>query len=275
MPCNKPFHRNFRNVVDRSNSGYSQWAYIVDPEYAIAPEHYLRSFFLIQGDLIRLFEYIEPADENLKAYSYRTHELLMRTCIEIEANFKAILRENSYRPTDRKGRTIPEKKWTIKNYQIINKTHHLASYRVHVPIWNGSHSMFVPFAEWEHDNQLSWYDAYNKSKHDRLQQFKMANLTNLLNAVTGLLVVLSSQFHTQTFSAASTGLAISIDEYYEGQAALGDFFRIEFPTDWSDDELYDFDWSVLKNEEQRFDKIDYNTIKLSSGDGLEPSSRQV
>ena len=169
----------------------------------------------MQNDLVRLFEFIEPADENLSTYSYRTHELLIRSCIEAEANFKAILKERS---------------------------------------------TFTPFAEWKSSDKLTWYHAYNKSKHDRQHQFKLSNLENLLNAITGLLVLLSSQFCTQEFSPASKALAISGYDYYEGIAALGGFFRIEFPSDWSDDELYEFDWQSLKNKADRFNRIDYNLI---------------
>ena len=158
------------------NSGYSQWAYIIDRDYAIAPEHYVRAFLLMQNDLVRLFEFIEPADENLSTYSYRTHELLIRSCIEAEANFKAILKENRYRPVNRKGDPIPDKQWNIENYRIINKTHHLSSYRVHVPIWAESRSIFTPFAEWKSSGKLTWYHAYNKSKHDRQDQFKLGKL---------------------------------------------------------------------------------------------------
>ena len=80
----------------------------------------------MQNDLVRLFEIIEPADVNLSTYSYRTHALLIRSCIEAEANFKAILKENMYRPANRKGDPIHDKRWNIKNYRIINKTHHLS-----------------------------------------------------------------------------------------------------------------------------------------------------
>ncbi|MEM6451901.1 MAG: hypothetical protein AAF703_16490 [Cyanobacteria bacterium P01_D01_bin.105] len=129
-----------------------------------------------------------------------------------------------------------------------------------MPIWAGSQSTFAPFAEWNSGQKLTWYHAYNKSKHDRHDQFKLANLKNLLNAVTALLVLLSSQFCTQTFLPESSGLAISGYEYYDGQAALGGYFRIVFPNDWADDELYDFNWTDLKNETDRFNKIDYDAI---------------
>jgi hypothetical protein len=260
MSHSKPFHRNYRGFVPSPNSGYSSWAYIVDRGYSQAPEHYVRAFLLIQNDLQRLFEFIEPSDTNLNTYSYRVHELFMRTCIEIEANFKAILKENIFNPTDSSGNPRPEKKWNIHDYRKVNKTHHLSTYKVHVPIWDGNNSVFAPFNEWATASELSWYQAYNKSKHDRHVQFKEANFRNLVTSISGLLVLLSSQFGTEDFAPGSTLLAANTDSYYSTQPALGGFFHIEFPTDWSDDEKYDFDWSNLKTQPNRFQKIDYDNL---------------
>jgi len=261
MSQSKPFHRNYRGFVKSTNSGYSQWAYIVDRSYSQSPEHYVRAFLLIQSDLQRLFEFVEPSDTNLTAYSYRTHELLMRTCIEIEANFKAILKENIFNPSDKNGNPRSEKTWNIHDYKKVNKSHHLAAYRVHIPIWEGTRSIFEPFKQWAVPTELSWYQAYNKSKHDRRIEFKEANFNNLLNSVAGLLVLLSSQFRTETFSPGPTLISTDGgDNYYPTEAALGGFFHIEFPNDWSADEKYDFDWSVLKQERERFRQIDFDNI---------------
>ena len=35
---------------------------------------------------------------------------------------------------------------------------------------------------------------------------------------------------------------------------------IDWPDDWKDEELYEFDWSKLKTETERFAKIDYNNL---------------
>lgn len=101
MSLGKPFHRNYRGIKPSHQSGYSGWAYLEDREYAKNPEHYARAFILIQNDLQAIFEYIEPSDEGRDAYSYRIHALFMRTCIEVEANFKAILEENTFTQTTR------------------------------------------------------------------------------------------------------------------------------------------------------------------------------
>ncbi|RLC26582.1 MAG: hypothetical protein DRH37_11570 [Deltaproteobacteria bacterium] len=213
---------------------------------------------MIQNDLQKLFEFIEPSDCNLKTYSFRIHELFMRTCIEIEANFKAILKENIYNPK-RGGKLITDRNWNIHNYKIVNKTHHLASYKVYIPIWDGEKSIFKPFAQWgDTTTELSWYQAYNRSKHDRKIAFKESNFGNLLNAVTGLLVLLSSQFGTQDFTPENTTLSVSIDSYYATEPALGGFFHIEFPSDWREEEKYNFNWADLKQQPDRFQKIDYD-----------------
>ena len=260
MPISKPYHRNYRGIINGPNSGYSQWAYVVDRDYASSPEHYVRAFLLIQSDLQRLLEFIEPADLNLDTFSYRVHELFMRSCIEVEANFKAILKENIFNPTDRGRLPRPEKSWNIHDYKKVNTTHHLSAYKAHIPIWDGAESAFEPFREWAAAPELSWYQAYNKSKHDRRNEFKKANLRNRRNSVTGLLVLLSSQFGNEDFSPGGRSLGVNTDSYYSTIPALGNFFHIAFPNDWTDAEKYDFNWSDLKQQPDRFQKVDYDSI---------------
>jgi hypothetical protein len=260
MSINKPFYRNCRGFINSPNSGYSSIAFIKDREYAISPAHYVRGFFMIQDDLKRIFEFVEPSDCNLQTYSYRIHELLIRTCIEIEANFKAILKENIYTPKDKNGKAREEDYWNINDYRRINKTHHLSSYRVMVPTWSGNNSIFQPFDAWKTNAKLPWYEAYNNSKHDRHNKFIQANFNNLLNAITGLVVVLSSQFKDVEFSSNDDIMAFNGDGYYKMALAIGGFFRIEYPKDWTEEEKYDFNWSELKKEANRFEKINYNEL---------------
>lgn len=265
MSHQQPFFRNYRAMMPGPNSGYSDWAYIVDRDYALAREHYTRAFKIIQTDLIKCFEYIEPADVNKDSFSFRTHELLMRACIEVEANFKAILKENTFTPTfksgAKKGKPRSEEYWNILDYKKVNVTHHLSAYKVYIPIWSGKLGVFTPFKQWGSVNHLDWYQAYNKSKHDRQNAFQYASFINMLNAVAGLLVLLSSQFRTESFTpGVTTSLQVSTDSYYSTEPALGGFFHIEFPNDWADSEKYEFDWKVLKTQSSRFNKIDYNII---------------
>lgn len=264
MTIKKPFHRNYRKIKKGANSEYSDWAYIVDHDYAKDPEHYTRAFSIIQSDLLKLFEFIEPSYKNKSTYSFRIHELLIRTCIEIEANFKAILHENKFTPEfkrgSKEGELRPDNKWNINDFKLVNKTHHLDDYSVEFPFWKGKDNVRKPFLEWKDKPTLTWYDDYNQSKHNRLDKFQVAKFENLILAFSGLFVLLSSQFKTESFSTGGQSLGISTASYYKGEFGLGGFLMIKFPNDWKEEEMYDFDWSTLESKQNRFDKIDYNKM---------------
>lgn len=264
MSLNKPFHRTYRKIKEGFNSGFIDWAYIVDHEYSIEPEHYTRAFSIIQQDIFKTFEYIEPADKNETTYSFRIHELFMRVCIEIEANFKAILRENIFTPVFKKGtnkgKQRSEEYWNINDFKVINKTHHLDEYSVEIPIWKGQNKIRRPFYDWKDDKSLKWYQAFNNSKHDRVNKFQEANFKNLMDAFSGLFVLLSAQFRTEDFNPGNTLLSVGSDGYYKGNFGIGGFLMVNFPNDWNEDELYEFNWSELKNEKVKFQKINFNEI---------------
>lgn len=257
MTVTKPFHRTVRAMKPAQNAGYSGWAYIVDPDYAKSPEHFVRAFLLIQDDLREIFEYIEPSDVGKAAYSYRIHALLMRTCIEVEANFKAIFAEN----------TCSRQAENMKHYRKADVSHHLSSYKVMLPIWNPAPLVICPFEPWKalrgaatpaNPPGILWYRAYNASKHNRHDQFQTANLESLVAAVAGLLVLLTAQFKDQDFSPGAT--LLSVGGHQAMEPATGSFFRVEYPSDWAANELYDFDWSALMTQADRFQKFDYDAV---------------
>lgn len=261
MSFPKPFHRCVRKQVPRPNSNYNEWIYVTDSEYAICPEYYCRAFFLLQDEIRALFEFIEPADLNCVVYSYKIHQLLIRICIEVENNFKAILQENNYTPMDSKGRPRLEDKWNINDYKIINKSHHLSSYSVEFPIWIGDkYRIRKPFEEWKNKGLLTWYNAYNQTKHNRSNNFSLANFNNLLDAYAGLFVVLTSQFGAYSFQPGPTILSFGGASYFKGEYGIGNYLLVDKPNDWTDDERYEFDWEKIRNDPDRFSKIDFNNI---------------
>lgn len=248
-----PYHRIYRPVKKSiTNSGYSEWAYIIDKEYSQNPEHYIRAFLMIQSDIFKLFEYVEPSDCNLNTYSFRINELLMRICIEIESNFKAILRENNYSKS--------EKNWKIKDFMLINKSHHLDSYKVQFPIWKGTKSIFQPFENFKYMNSPKWWVAYNQSKHNRNDNFQNANFEILLGAYSALFVILTSQFLDQEFKPGPKYLQEQGYCYYGGGFGIGGYLIPDLPENWNNDELYNFNWETLEKEETRFQKFDYDAI---------------
>lgn len=194
MSVDRPYRRTCRQFVDGHYTEGGRSQYIIHPRFAQSPEHYVRAFSIILKDLQELFDFVEPADKNISCYSYRIHALLLRACIEVEANCKAIMFENGYsRPGD----------WNMGDYKKIEKTHLLSAYEIEVPNWSGSSGTRKPFATWATGGPLLWYQAYNATKHDRHTNFDQATFEHLIDACCGLLVLLSAQFETQDFSPRS------------------------------------------------------------------------
>lgn len=255
MPIDRPYYRTCRQFVDGSYTEGGRWMYALHPAFAQLPGQYIRAFQVIQKDLEELFDYIEPADTNLSCYSYRVHEVLLRACVEVEANCKAILLENGY---SRSGDL------RMEDYQKLELSHRLSSYEVRVPNWHGSRALWRPFEPWRHvptkgpasSRTLPWYAAYNSAKHDRRGAFERATFENMLGAVTGLVAILSAQFHTHDFSPAGWGLGGGGPE--DGmEAAIGGMFRVKFPDDWPIEDRYQFSWQALEAEADPFRKLQF------------------
>jgi hypothetical protein len=227
-----------------------QWMYILHPSYANAPFNYVRPYLLLKNDLLSLFNFVEADDSNLSCYSLRIHEMLIRTCIEIEANFRAILIENGYSKSANMN---------VSDYRLLNRTHRLSEYEIRYPNWRGERATRQPFAAWAQKKPLCWYQAYNRSKHDRNQNFKDANLENLTEAMAGLAILLSSQFSTYSFEPGANALALSgYEDIPDGfEVALDNYFGVKFPTSWTDSERYEFNWSELKNDPDPFRRLDF------------------
>jgi len=262
MTLHKPYKRTIRMLANGTYRNHGHWQYLLHPKFASDPQHYIRAFLLIQEDLQKLFEFVEPCDENKNTISLRIQELLTRVCIEIEANFTAILTENKYSNTGN---------WNLKNdYCLIEYTHKLSAYEVKFPVWKGESHTRIPFANWSKKSNknwhvLDWYQAYNKSKHDRHLHFDKATFDTLLNSISGLVVLLSAQFMNESYSPNPKSLGIgsiySFDYNPKMETAIGDYFRVQFPEEWEENEKYGFDWQAISQLDDPINKIDYDIIK--------------
>lgn len=253
MSIKKPIIRNVRAFI---NNEYSEWwrrQYIIDPRYAKNPSSYIRSFLLILEDLKNIFNYIEPSDINLKCYSFKIYEILLRSCIEFESNCKAILIENWYKknPND----------MNIIDYNKIEYTHNLSSYLVKVPFWSWSNNIRQPFKDWKDPlkGPLTWYQAYNTTKHNRQEEFSSATFENMIDSVCWLLVILSSQFYNNDFWPVNY-LVTNGNNLDNFDSATWNYFEIKYPGNRKDELKYDFNREELKNNDNPFDKFDYSSI---------------
>lgn len=142
---------------------------------------------ILLSKLQDLFETVEPNETNLLAHGHKVRELLLLACMEIESSWTAVLKENNYGTTQR---------FTTNDYVKLAIPMFLDAYEVQLQSYS-SFPKFAPFNGWNKINptsSLPWYDAYNKTKHDREGNLKFANLENAVMAVGAAVVMFHAQF---------------------------------------------------------------------------------
>ena len=70
------------------NDDFFQNDYVLDPRYARNAIDLIRGYHLLERELFRLFDFVEPADANLQCYSHQLYAILLRASTEFEANAK-------------------------------------------------------------------------------------------------------------------------------------------------------------------------------------------
>lgn len=182
MGLTKPYFRIFRPNLKRGRD-----LYLLDNRYADDRQHMILAYHTVEQDLKRIFDFIDPTDDNFKTYSHRLYELFLRASTEVECNCKAILKANKYSKKK-------EKYWKIENYQEIDAACKLSDYEVVLNVLP-IRKKFFPFAEWKNNSKLTWYSEYNSVKHNRSVQFKKANLENVITSVAAAFIMLFAQFN--------------------------------------------------------------------------------
>ena len=243
----RPFRRTVRQLADGSYARSGHGQYIRHPKYARDTIHFIRAYLAIDADVHAMLEFIEPADENLGTYSLKLHGLLMRICIEIEANLRAIMEENSYSPSGR---------WSMNDYTKVEGSHFLSLYQAKMPIWTGTKRIVCPFAPWQNGQPLAWYQNYNAAKHDRHGSFQKATFGSVIEAYAALAVLLFAQFRDETFSGPDL-LALESTMDSEGFDYGPSQNILIKPAEIPDGERYDFDWQTLRTEEDPFVEFTY------------------
>ena len=141
------------------------------------------SLRLLIQKLDEIFLYIEPDTSSLNTYSHKTRELLILACTEVENFWKYYMVQANESPIGRN--------YTTKDYvKLLNKLH-LKNFEFSLKTYSSIPSI-RPFESWDENSptaSLGWYDAYNKTKHDRDSHFSQATLINCINAVVANLIM--------------------------------------------------------------------------------------
>ena len=245
-----PYKRIIRPIHEQY---YGQW-HLLDTQYCSERQELIHAYHLIQEDYKQLLDYIEFHDDNKETYSHRTFELLLRICTEFENNSKGILRENVY--------SKPEREWNITDYYKINKASKLNEYSIKLNLWRPLPLQLRPFIAWntEEYHALSWYQAYNKSKHNRSANFNLASLENVTNSLAGLFVILASQFAQHVFSPFQMNMGYTTSKedgetYFSVQDGL---FSIRFPNTWNEEDHLERDWQIYTETPDEYLRFNFD-----------------
>ena len=243
MAVNKPFFRIYRPGLHRNKFNDPSRGYGRDDLFLPGAERksMIMAARLIIDDFERLFEFIEPHASNENVFSHRIYELLLRTCTEVESCCKGILVANGHAAKN------------MEDYKKIEQSSHLSGYTVDYSNWLPEKYTAQPFSNWAIGGTLPWYKAYNDVKHDRCQNFSLASLKNLLDAICGLLCVIHSQIGDSVQEVFESNIYFSS---LAPEVSVRSF--IINPYRFPDVEKYDFVWDDLKSDSNRFQCFIYH-----------------
>lgn len=168
-----------------------------------------QSLLLLVQRLDELLLFVEPSATTLSSFSHKARELLILACTECENYWQDYLREATHPPAN--SRT-----YTTNDYVRLLNQLHLAEFELSMPRYSNVGSVH-PFDGWSASNptqSLSWYDDYNKAKHDRTTHFSSATLFNCIKAVSGVIIMFSVRFGPYRLTTGSSTLASSINHLF-------------------------------------------------------------
>ncbi|MGL4503427.1 MAG: hypothetical protein ACRCU2_30485 [Planktothrix sp.] len=175
--------------------------------------HHWQYFLALENDLINVSRYIEFSGvDNREAINARVHSMeLLRIFFAACAESENILKILAPRPSTISG------DYNIRKIKNELQAHHLTVFNqlitttIQLPIFNIS---FTPWQDWRTEGSPKWWSRYNWMKHRRttfnpaMWHYKLANLHNTLNAVSGLMCLLLHHYTDTTSSEFNLPLSL-------------------------------------------------------------------
>ncbi len=148
-----------------------------------SPSIYWNSFKLLYDDLEDSFRFVNPTEAHLTVYSLRFYELLIRASTEFESICKDKIEE--YTLSTKKREDL-----NIKDYHLLNAHQENKPSRISIG-YIFSEPLFVkPLENWSTSHSLDWYQDYNSVKHNRVKDFHLASLQNVLKSIAALFIII-------------------------------------------------------------------------------------
>lgn len=150
--------------------------------------------------------YVEPAQTCLKVYGHKIRELLILACTECENAWASYMRfagNNNARLTTNDYVKLKEKLF-LNDYCVTFFSHPIVQ-------------KITPFGQWNAQNpttSLSWYDSYNKTKHNKDKFFSEATLEHCLNAIAANIVMFCVRYSPYELLNSNDICSKLINEYF-------------------------------------------------------------
>jgi hypothetical protein len=141
------------------------------------------AFAELTRELRRIREFVEPTDANGGTYSQRIFGLLIATCEQFERTCRLVLVS--------KGHSKEAQAMGPADYATLAASHGLPGSVVTAHFWRPKAKKFRPFKEWSDPSaNLPWLVDYGILKHTRHAEYRRANLLTLVEAMSGLFLLL-------------------------------------------------------------------------------------
>lgn len=156
-------------------------------------------YLQLERELTELSYFITFDYKQLKVYSTKIADMLLRTVSEIENISKELCKKENIKFYDSK-KHVRQVVYFNEYFQRLEAYYGLSTRLVNFTFDNCNDNIFVsklmPFKK-DYSIKLngkdkatwSWYNAYNKIKHDRIKNFKQANLENLIYSLSALFLL--------------------------------------------------------------------------------------
>lgn len=164
---------------------------------------------LLVQQLDNLLLYIEPSNDGLESYSYKTRELLILACTEVENQWRSFLQRAGTKP-------INGKDYSTNDYVKLLAKLNFNEYAIALRSTSYSSKIF-PFSTWNSTNpttSLDWYNAYNKTKHNRDTYFDQAKLKYIIDAISANIVLYAIRFSPLSLINNSTIFSSVINQMF-------------------------------------------------------------
>lgn len=166
--------------------GKGPWSHRSSPyNDALVSAH--QQILLLHEDLNKIFTFVHPDSSQSSVFGHHIRNLLILAATEFEAQCVGILKANNALSNGQHFNTI--------DYVKLNAAMKLNEYELRLSMFP-DYPTIRPFASWDVSaptQSLGWYDAYNKTKHNREMEFSTATLGSAVSSVAAITAMFMAQ----------------------------------------------------------------------------------